>query len=99
MKARYRNRVRSVVVSDGPVPGFDDDHTVPDQLGELAQRYGIGSDEARAVLIRPDMYVGAHCSLQDAGLLVDSMAQWLNARIPIAVPGRIVFADSASRSD
>jgi NADPH-dependent dioxygenase len=77
MKARYRNRVRSVVVSDGPVPGFDDDHTVPDQLGELAQRYGIGSDEARAVLIRPDMYVGAHCSLQDAGLLVDSMAQWL----------------------
>ena len=71
MKARYCHRVRSVVVSNHPVPGFDDDHTVPDQLGELAQRYGIGSNEGRAVLIRPDMYIGAHCSLHDAGLLVD----------------------------
>ena len=78
MKARYCNQVRSVVLSNDPVPGFDDDHTVPDQLGELAQRYGIGSGEGRAVLIRPDMYIGAHCSLQDAGLLVDFMAQWLH---------------------
>ena len=99
MTARYGRRVRSVLVSDEQVPGFDDDHVVADLHGELAERYQVGADEGRAVLIRPDMYVGAHCRLEDAGVLVDVMTQWLNARIPIAVPGRIVFADSASRSD
>jgi hypothetical protein len=99
MTARYGLRVRSVLVSDERAPGFDDDHVVPDLHGELADGVPRGADEGRAVLIRPDMYVGAHCCLEDAGALIDVMSQWLNARSPNALPERIVFADSASRSD
>ncbi|MGY4650764.1 hypothetical protein ACVWWN_004560 [Mycobacterium sp. URHB0021] len=57
--------------------GFDQDHLVDDQLGELAQRYAIGCHDARVILIRPDMYVGAHSVLEDAGQVVDFIGTWL----------------------
>jgi hypothetical protein len=69
--------VSPVLVSHERSPAFDEDHSVPDQLGELATRYEIGDGDARAILIRPDMYVGAHCRLEDAAALVDYVEQWL----------------------
>jgi 2-polyprenyl-6-methoxyphenol hydroxylase-like FAD-dependent oxidoreductase len=78
--AAYGARVAPVLVSHERSPAFDEDHSVPDQLGELATRYEIGDDDARAILIRPDMYVGAHCRLEDAAALVDYVEQWLTPR-------------------
>ncbi|MGY4652937.1 FAD-dependent monooxygenase [Mycobacterium sp. URHB0021] len=76
---RYGHQVQPVLVAPAGGQGFDQDHTVADQLGELAQRYAIDSDDARVVLIRPDLYVGAHSVLEDAGRVVDFIETWLTS--------------------
>ncbi|WP_433287084.1 FAD-dependent oxidoreductase [Pseudonocardia sp. CA-142604] len=80
VRAVFGDRVSSVLVSGDRIAGFDEDHRIPDQLGELAQRYAIGEGEARAILVRPDMYVGGHCRLADAEALVEQVSCWLRPR-------------------
>ncbi|MFF0144875.1 2-polyprenyl-6-methoxyphenol hydroxylase-like FAD-dependent oxidoreductase [Amycolatopsis sulphurea] len=87
MRADYGEWVLSVLVTGDRHPAFDEDHTVADQLGELAHQYEISPGEARAILVRPDMYVGAHCRLDEATALVGYLAQWLTPKAPGSAPG------------
>ncbi|RJQ76102.1 hypothetical protein [Amycolatopsis panacis] len=83
MRADYGEWVLSVLVTGDRHPAFDEDHTVADRLGELAQQYEISHGEARAILVRPDMYIGAHCRLDEATALVGHLAQWLTPKAPL----------------
>jgi NADPH-dependent dioxygenase len=77
MRAEYGARVSSVLVAPDKHDAFDDDHTVADRTGELARNYAIKDGEARAILVRPDMYVGGHCRLEDGMALVEQVGRWL----------------------
>ncbi|MCI2422119.1 FAD-dependent monooxygenase [Saccharopolyspora sp. K220] len=84
MRAAFGDRVSSILVIDEPTTAaFDEDHTIPDQLGELVKRYAIGRGENRAILVRPDMYVGGHTRLEDAESLVGQVGQWLTPRVGV----------------
>jgi 2-polyprenyl-6-methoxyphenol hydroxylase-like FAD-dependent oxidoreductase len=81
----YGDKVFPVLVASGAADGFDEDHRVADQLGELAKQYEIDTDSARAILIRPDLYVGAHLNLADAEILVEYLRDWLGAGLTSSV--------------
>ncbi|WP_326568897.1 FAD-dependent monooxygenase [Amycolatopsis rhabdoformis] len=83
MRAAFGDRVSSVLVTDERTTAFDEDHTIPDQLGELAKRYEVGRGESRAILVRPDLYVGGHTRLEDAEALVGQLGQWLTPRVGV----------------
>ena len=83
MREAFGDGVSSVLVSADRSADFDEDHLIPDQLGELAQRYAIAEGDARAILVRPDMYVGGHCRLEDADALVEQVARWLVPRVAV----------------
>jgi NADPH-dependent dioxygenase len=78
MRAGFEDRVSSIVISAHSSLGFDEDHLVPDRLG----------DEGRAILVRPHMYIGAQCRPSDADALVDFVAQWLIPGRAVAAAGR-----------
>lgn len=88
MRAAFGDRVSSVLVTDERTADFDEDHTIPDQLGELARRYAISAGEGRAILVRPDMYVGGHCRIEDAESLVGQVVSWLTPRLPVPASAR-----------
>jgi NADPH-dependent dioxygenase len=77
MTASYGPKVRSVLIADEQAAGFDSDHWFADRTGDFTKSYGIPSGAGRAVLIRPDMYVAAHCGLDEAHGLVGYLRQWL----------------------
>jgi hypothetical protein len=66
-----------VLVSHEGSPAFDEDHSVPDQLGELATRYEIGDGDARAILDPPGHVRRSALPPEDAAALVDYIEQWL----------------------
>jgi len=96
MRAAFGDRVASILVSGHRGAAFDEDHVVPDQLGELAQRYAISEGEARAILVRPDMYVGGHCRLEDAESLVGQVGRWLTSQDPTSAPAAETSSPAAS---
>lgn len=55
--------------------GFDFDHAVPDETGEILERYGVGA-EGRLILVRPDLYVGMVCTPEEWRAVPDYLAQW-----------------------
>lgn len=55
--------------------GFDFDHRVVDETGEILQRYGIGA-EGRLVLVRPDLYVGMSCVPEEGAAILGYLEQW-----------------------
>ena len=75
LDARYPGKVASCLISDAADTGFDFDHQVPDESGELAERYAIGA-EGRFVLVRPDLYVGMTCLPEQGALIAHCLAQW-----------------------
>jgi NADPH-dependent dioxygenase len=78
---KHGEHISCVLVADEPTTAFDDDHRVRDRSGELARTYGIGPDEARAVLVRPDMYLAGHCQLAEGEELVDLVDTSLRPRV------------------
>jgi NADPH-dependent dioxygenase len=73
----FGSNVRTVLIADQQSEGFDSDHWIADNSRGFANAYGIRSDDGRAILIRPDMYVGVHCRLDEADLLSEYLQQWL----------------------
>lgn len=59
----------------GDDTGFDFDHRVCDETGEILARYGIGP-EGRLILVRPDLYVGMSCVPEEAAAMLGYLEQW-----------------------
>ena len=72
---RYPGQVASFLISDNTSGGFDFDHLVPDEAGELRGRYEIG-DEGRILLVRPDLYLGAAYLPDEAIAISEYLEQW-----------------------
>ncbi len=75
LEAEHPGKVSVCLVSDAADTGFDFDHQLPDETGELAERYDIGR-EGRLVLVRPDLYVGLTCLPEDWRAVPRCLAQW-----------------------
>lgn len=76
LDSAYPGRVRVFLVTDKlDESGFDFDHRVPDETGEVRERYEVG-DEGRFVLIRPDLYVGLPVLPAEGEAMVDYLGQW-----------------------
>lgn len=79
LEATRGQYLRPILVAAHDANGaFDADHWVPDSRGELAKAYGIREGESRAILVRPDMYIGMHTSLADVGLHARYLEQWFS---------------------
>ena len=83
LHAAHGTLVRSILVADLHSAGFDIDHWVPDQNGEFARAYELSGIDGRAVLIRPDMYIGVTSQLSEADRLLEYLSQWF---VPEHVP-------------
>lgn len=77
LDARFGNKVRVVLISDDGESGFDFDHRVPDETGEIRERYEVG-DEGRFVLVRPDLYVGLPTLPGEGERIAEYLDQWYN---------------------
>ncbi|MEU9890938.1 FAD-dependent oxidoreductase [Sphaerisporangium sp. NPDC051011] len=76
LDTRHPGRARCHLITDGgDETGFDCDHRSPDEMGEFAERYGVGA-ESRIVVIRPDLYIGMSCLLADAPKVAAYLDQW-----------------------
>ncbi len=73
--------------------GFDFDHSVHDETGEILERYAIG-DEGRLILVRPDLYVGMVCLPEEWRAVPEYLAQWFAQ----CQPARAASADAAAVS-
>ncbi|MFJ7949675.1 FAD-dependent oxidoreductase [Streptomyces sp. NPDC096354] len=74
----YGSHVRTMAVTAEQPAGFDFDHWIADETGEFTAAYGISSSEARAILVRPDMYVAANCRLDEAAVLIEQLREWFH---------------------
>jgi 2-polyprenyl-6-methoxyphenol hydroxylase-like FAD-dependent oxidoreductase len=59
-------------------PQFDFDHRTPDETGELAERYELDG-RGRLILIRPDLYLGLACVVEEGAAVVEYLEQWFGA--------------------
>ena len=76
LERRHPDRVRTVLIAGGgDDTGFDFDHRVADEVGEIAERYGIG-ERGRLVLIRPDLYVALAVEAENAVRVVEVLDRW-----------------------
>lgn len=71
----FGGKVRVVLISDASDSGFDFDHLVPDETGEIRERYEIG-DEGRFVLVRPDLYTGLPVLPGESEKIAEYLRQW-----------------------
>ena len=74
---RFGELVATHLISDAKETGFDFDHQTPDETGELAQRYRVGT-EGRFVLVRPDLYVALSCLPKDADAVSAVLEGWFS---------------------
>lgn len=87
LHAAHGPLVRSILVADRQAPAFDVDHWAPDQNGELARAYELSGIDGRAVLVRPDIYVGMNCRLDEADRLIEYVCQWFAPKRDLASTG------------
>lgn len=73
---QFGRRVKAVAVAATSIDGFDYDHMVVDETGEVGQVYGR-SDQGRMVLVRPDLYVGYRSLLSEQESLFAHLRGWL----------------------
>ncbi|MFI8666390.1 FAD-dependent monooxygenase [Qipengyuania sp. NPDC077410] len=72
---RFPGLIAGFLISDRSDAGFDFDHLVPDETGEVRERYQIG-DEGRILLVRPDLYLGAACLPEEGEAISEYLEQW-----------------------
>ncbi|MDF2640554.1 MAG: Pentachlorophenol monooxygenase [Novosphingobium lindaniclasticum] len=80
---RFPGQVAGCLISGRSDGGFDFDHLVPDETGEVRERYQVG-DEGRILLIRPDLYLGAACLPEEGASISEYLEQWFTPRVDAA---------------
>ncbi|KAJ9144936.1 Pentachlorophenol monooxygenase [Pleurostoma richardsiae] len=75
LNLRFPEQVSTVLVGKQADDRFDFDHRVQDEESEFTTRYSI-PPEGRLIVVRPDLYIGMACNLEEWELVEEYLEQW-----------------------
>ncbi len=75
LEEHYPGQISVCLIADDKDAGFDFDHIVSDETGEIRERYEI-REEGRFVLVRPDLYIGLSVLPEDGMSISTYLEQW-----------------------